>query len=204
VAFLSRLYPRGPIDVGDRLRPLPPADLPAMPGWRWIHTPGHSPGHVAFFRDADQTLIAGDAFVTTVQESAMAILSQRQAVHRPPAYYTSDWHAARESVSTLAALEPEAAATGHGAPMRGERMRDQLHSLVRTWDDTALPRQGRYVREPAITNEQGVVRVPAPVPDPSVPMVVGVGLLAVLGILALRSGGPNREHRRIGSPMANG
>ena len=42
-----------------------------MPGWRWVHTPGHTAGHVSLFRDADRTLIAGDAFVTTKQESAL-------------------------------------------------------------------------------------------------------------------------------------
>jgi glyoxylase-like metal-dependent hydrolase (beta-lactamase superfamily II) len=92
MAFLSRLYPRGPIDLGSRLQALP-ADghVPSMPGWRWIHTPGHSPGHVALFRDADRTLVAGDAFVTVRQESALAVLTQRREVRPPPAYYTPDW-----------------------------------------------------------------------------------------------------------------
>jgi glyoxylase-like metal-dependent hydrolase (beta-lactamase superfamily II) len=42
MASLSSLYPRGPIDVGHRLRKLP-ADgtVSSMPGWRWIATPGH-------------------------------------------------------------------------------------------------------------------------------------------------------------------
>ncbi|RYE43220.1 MAG: MBL fold metallo-hydrolase, partial [Hyphomicrobiales bacterium] len=38
--------------------------MPGLPEWRWIATPGHSPGHVSFYRDRDGTLIAGDAFVT--------------------------------------------------------------------------------------------------------------------------------------------
>ena len=127
MSFLSRFYPRGPINLGDRVHILP-ADggVPGMPGWRWIHTPGHSPGHVSLFRDSDRVLIAGDAFVTTDQESAMAALMQPQYVHRPPAYYTPDWQAARSSVEALARLQPEVAATGHGVPMRGEEMRRQL------------------------------------------------------------------------------
>jgi glyoxylase-like metal-dependent hydrolase (beta-lactamase superfamily II) len=186
MAFLSRFYPRGPIDLGHRLRALPAAELPSMPGWRWIHTPGHTAGHVSLFRDADRTLIAGDAFVTTVQESALAIWSQRQEVHRPPAYYTSDWRAARESVETLARLRPEVAATGHGAPMRGERMRDQLDALVQHWEQ-AVPRHGRYVREPAIVDEQGVRHLPPPVADPQLVVVAGLGLLTVAGVLWMRS-----------------
>src|SRR5438874_3379386 len=127
MSFLSRLYPRGPIDLGGRVRPLP-ADggLPAPAGWRWVPTPGHSPGHVSLFRDADRTLIAGDAFVTVAQESALAVLTQRQEVHRPPAYYTPDWQAARQSVERLAQLRPNVAATGHGLPMYGERLRQGL------------------------------------------------------------------------------
>jgi hypothetical protein len=39
-----------------------------MPGWRWMHTPGHTEGHVCLFRNSDRTLIAGDAFTTTKQE----------------------------------------------------------------------------------------------------------------------------------------
>jgi glyoxylase-like metal-dependent hydrolase (beta-lactamase superfamily II) len=39
-----------------------------MPGRRWLHTPGHTAGHVSF-RDHDRCLIVGDAFVTTKQES---------------------------------------------------------------------------------------------------------------------------------------
>ena len=41
-----------------------------------IHCPGHTPGHVSFFRESDRTLIAGDAFVTTKQESTIAVLTQ--------------------------------------------------------------------------------------------------------------------------------
>jgi glyoxylase-like metal-dependent hydrolase (beta-lactamase superfamily II) len=197
IAFFSRVFPRAPIDVGHRLRPLPAGALPAMPGWRWIHTPGHTAGHISLFRDADRTLIAGDAFVTTKQESALAVLGQRQQVHRPPAYYTSDWRAARESVETLAGLRPEVAATGHGAPMRGERMRAQLQALLRDWDRTAVPSHGRYIREPAVTNEQGIVHLPPPVADPHVPVVAGVAVLAAVGVLMLRSR-PAARRRLLG------
>jgi glyoxylase-like metal-dependent hydrolase (beta-lactamase superfamily II) len=114
LAALSRLYPRGPIDLGDWVQPLPEnGSLPSMPGWRWIHTPGHSPGHISLFRDEDRTLIAGDAVVTTKQESASAVLAQRPELHGPPAYFTPDWESARRSVEQLAALDPERLATGH-------------------------------------------------------------------------------------------
>ncbi|HEU0055520.1 MAG TPA: MBL fold metallo-hydrolase [Longimicrobium sp.] len=182
MARLSPLFPRGPFDVGGRARPLPAdGSVPGMPGWRWIFTPGHSPGHVSFFRDEDRVLIAGDAFVTTKQESLLAVLEQRPEIHGPPMYYTTDWNAARDSVRELAALEPEVAATGHGRPLRGEPMRAALHLLASDFDALAVPEDGRYVRAPAISDETGVVSVPPPVRD-LFPLLLGLGAAAVLGV----------------------
>jgi len=138
---LSPLYPRGPVDVAERLRALP-ADgtVPGMPGWRWIATPGHSPGHVSLWRESDRALIAGDAFITTAQESAYAVLSQREEMHGPPMYFTPDWHGAKNSVQALAILGPDLAITGHGAAMRGAGMGAALDTLARDFDSIALPR----------------------------------------------------------------
>jgi glyoxylase-like metal-dependent hydrolase (beta-lactamase superfamily II) len=177
LAALSGLYPRGPIDLGDRVQALPEnGSLPGMPGWRWIHTPGHTPGHISLFRDEDRTLIAGDAFVTTKQESASAVLAQRPELHGPPAYFTADWESARRSVEQLAALEPQRVATGHGPPLHGPRMQQDLLDLARNFDRRAVPPHGRYVTQPALFDENGVVAVPPPVPDPLPRVLLGVGL----------------------------
>jgi glyoxylase-like metal-dependent hydrolase (beta-lactamase superfamily II) len=147
MAALSFLYPRGPIDLGDRARTLPEdGTVPAMPGWEWIHTPGHTAGHVSLFRDSDGTLIAGDAFVTTKQESLYAVVTQDPEVHGPPAYFTPDWADARRSVERLAALRPAIAATGHGPPMGGHELSGGLEQLAREFERIAVPEQGRYVR----------------------------------------------------------
>ncbi|MBA2504021.1 MAG: MBL fold metallo-hydrolase [Pyrinomonadaceae bacterium] len=186
MARLSFTYPRGPIDISDRVQALPPdGTVPGMWGWRWIHTPGHTPGHISLFRDTDRTLIAGDAFVTTKQESALAVMMQKQEVNGPPKYYTPDWEAARGSVEALAALEPVVAATGHGLPMRGAEMGRELHELAREFDRLAVPEHGRYVGRPAVTNESGVVSVPPPVSDPVPKVMLGVGIAAVAGGLLL-------------------
>jgi glyoxylase-like metal-dependent hydrolase (beta-lactamase superfamily II) len=81
-------------------------------------------------------------------------------MHGPPMYYTSAWDAARESVRTLAALEPELVVTGHGRAMRGGEMRRALHSLARDFDEVARPEHGRYSREPALADASGTVCVP--------------------------------------------
>jgi glyoxylase-like metal-dependent hydrolase (beta-lactamase superfamily II) len=188
MSFLSRFYPRGPIDLGSCVESLPDdGSVPGMPGFRWIHTPGHTHGHVALFRDADRTLIAGDAFVTTQQESALAVMTGWQQVSSPPAYYTTDWQAARRSIVSLAALVPNIAATGHGLPMYGEQMRQQLDELLADWDVAAVPSYGRYIQSPAIADEQGVVSVPPPVFDRQLAVVAGIGAAAVVAGLLLRS-----------------
>jgi hypothetical protein len=72
--------------------------------------------------------------------------------------------------------------------MAGEPLRRELDELVRDWDRVAVPRHGRYVREPAIADERGVVRVPPPVPDPQLLVLAGVGLAITVGALVLRGG----------------
>jgi glyoxylase-like metal-dependent hydrolase (beta-lactamase superfamily II) len=150
MSLLSTLFPRGPLDVGRWLRPLPDdGSVPFMPGWRWIHTPGHTVGHVSFWREADRCLIAGDAFITTAQESAYAVAVQEPELHGPPMYFTADWQKAGASVAGLAALEPEVVVTGHGRAMQGPAMRAALHELAEQFDRVAVPRDGRYVDHPA-------------------------------------------------------
>jgi glyoxylase-like metal-dependent hydrolase (beta-lactamase superfamily II) len=150
MAAMASLYPRGPIDVRGWLKPLPATrEVPHMPGWRWVHAPGHTPGQVALWREPDRTLIAADAFITTAQESAYAVAFQRPELHGPPMYYTQDWDAARETVRRLAALEPELAITGHGRAMKGEQLRTALHKLAEKFDEIAVPDHGRYVEHPA-------------------------------------------------------
>jgi len=145
MSTLSRFYPRGPIDVSDRLNRLTPDFVPYLPDWTWIHTPGHTPGHISLWRPEDRTLIAGDASITTNQESAYAVLMQTPEIHGPPMYYTSNWGSARESVEALAALEPERVIAGHGHAMKGAALRAALHKLAAEFDEIAVPKQGRYV-----------------------------------------------------------
>jgi len=140
MAALARFYPRGPVDVSQRLHALPEdGSVPGMSGWQWLHTPGHTPGHISLWRAADRTLIAGDAFITTRQESAFAVALQQPELHGPPMYYTADWDAAQQSVERLASLEPELVITGHGPALQGEKMRAALQKLARDFKQIAVP-----------------------------------------------------------------
>jgi glyoxylase-like metal-dependent hydrolase (beta-lactamase superfamily II) len=136
-------FPRGPIDVGSRLRALPAdGSVPGMPGWRWVQTPGHTEGHVSFWRSSNRTLVAGDAFITTKQESAYAVATQEPELHGPPMYFTPDWDRAKDSVQRLARFEPDLVVTGHGHALGGEEMRRALHTLADNFDTVARPRHG--------------------------------------------------------------
>lgn len=146
VAKMSPMFPIDPINLGDRIHILPSnGTVPEMPEFQWIHTPGHSPGHVSLFRERDRALIAGDAFVTVKQEYLYKVLTQEQEISGPPRYLTTDWDAARASVKQLEALKPTYAVTGHGSPMAGALLEDSLHKLVTNFDDIAIPDHGKYL-----------------------------------------------------------
>lgn len=146
VTELSPFFPRDGIDLDDRVQALPEGgSISELPGWSFIHTPGHTPGHVSLFREADGTLIAGDAFVTVKQESLYKVLMQEQEISGPPKYFTTDWNLAEQSVKKLASLEPYLAITGHGTPMFGESLKAGLQLLAEKFREIAVPEHGRYV-----------------------------------------------------------
>jgi glyoxylase-like metal-dependent hydrolase (beta-lactamase superfamily II) len=190
MAEMAFLYPRGPINIGDRLVNLPEDGIiPSFPEWKYIHTPGHTPGHISLFRQSDNVLIAGDAFVTTVQESVISVMLQTKKISGPPKYFTCDWLSAFRSVKSLADLEPSIVATGHGRPMQGESMRKSLHHLVRNFVETALPARGRYLNSPALTDDTGVLFVPPKIKSGGSPWLKGIGIaaLVLVGAVLIRN-----------------
>jgi glyoxylase-like metal-dependent hydrolase (beta-lactamase superfamily II) len=146
VTKLSPMFPNHGIDLGNHVRQLPEdGSIHGLSGWKWIHTPGHTPGHVSFFRESDRVLIAGDAFITVEQESLYKVLTQKQELNGPPKYFTTDWEQAKKSVPALAALQPSVAATGHGVPMNGPKLIEELNNLAENFDELAKPSHGKYV-----------------------------------------------------------
>jgi glyoxylase-like metal-dependent hydrolase (beta-lactamase superfamily II) len=146
IAGMSSIFPNEGINLEHRIHPLPQdGSIPNMPEWQWIHTPGHTPGHISLFRKSDGILVAGDAITTVKQESLLSVLTQKQELNGPPAYFTTDWNKAEESVRTLRQLKPTLAITSHGAPMRGEELKAALEDLSANFHEKAVPEQGRYV-----------------------------------------------------------
>ncbi|MFC4601663.1 MBL fold metallo-hydrolase [Cohnella hongkongensis] len=146
IAKLSPWFPNEPIDLGSHVKSLPAdGSVPLMPDWRWIHTPGHTEGHVSYYQESSRALIAGDAFVTVKQESVYKVLLQEPEISGPPKYFTSDWKLAKQSVLKLEALKPEAAVTGHGRPMEGQELSESLRRLADDFDRIALPDEEKPV-----------------------------------------------------------
>ncbi|MBA2174603.1 MBL fold metallo-hydrolase [Halobacillus locisalis] len=140
-SILSPFFPTKPVDISKYIHPIPEnGSLPFLDDWKVLLTPGHTPGHISLFRESDRTLLAGDAIITVKQESSMAVFIQHQHIHGPPAYFTHNWENAEESVKTLAKLQPRVVMTGHGLPMEGELLAEQLQELAGNFKELAVPK----------------------------------------------------------------
>ncbi len=82
------------------------------PGFTVLEVPGHSPGHIALWRERDRTLICGDVFFN------MSIVTTAHGLREPPVGFTPDPARNRESARRLAELEPDLVLFGHGPPLR--------------------------------------------------------------------------------------
>jgi glyoxylase-like metal-dependent hydrolase (beta-lactamase superfamily II) len=195
MAYMSGLYPRTSSNIGGRAVPLAQDGyISSMPGWRWIHTPGHSAGHISLYREEDGCLIAGDAFVTTDQRKVSAVASQRKEIHGPPPYFTPDWQSAAASVRALSRLKPSILTTGHGKAFYGSLGQQALDRLARQFYALAVPRHGRYVPEPALADESGVYFVPANGLHQK--KIYAIAGLVVLGVLSITLSGVLSASRR--------
>ena len=77
-------------------------------GFKVIDAPGHSKGHVVFWREADGVLIIGDVL------NGMNIFTGVPGLHEPKTYLTPDPEENRRSIRKVAALEPKTIVFGHG------------------------------------------------------------------------------------------
>lgn len=183
MAQMSRLFPHSGTNLGERLRTLPEdGTVPGMPDWRWVHTPGHTSGHVSFFREDDRSLIAGDAVITMNQENPAKLVTQVREFRNPPPYVTQDWGAAEDTIRRLAALRPNLVGTGHGLPVVGNWVPDDLQRFAANF---APPPHGRYVNSPVRVDQTGLLFVPPAPPDPMPIYAAGVGLAAAAGLMMM-------------------
>ncbi len=182
---ISRFFPSRTASIEDRLADLN-GSLPelGLSDWEAIDTPGHTPGHVSFFRRSDGVLLAGDAFATVNMDNLLMLLTKKPQIYRPPVPATTDWQKARAAVQSLAALRPRVIGAGHGSPMTDSA--DELENLAANFP---VPEHGRYVKQPARFDENGITYLPPAPPDnaPKVAAGVAIGaLLTVAGVSLLK------------------
>jgi hydroxyacylglutathione hydrolase len=109
--FIAGLFIRtmnGPAHKVDRAL----KDGDEVAGFKVIFSPGHSAGHVVFWRESDGVLILGDVL------NNMDILTAIPGLRLPKDFVTPDPDTNRHSAKALAALEPKLVLFGHGAPLR--------------------------------------------------------------------------------------
>ncbi|MEY2527816.1 MAG: hypothetical protein QOE73_2587 [Verrucomicrobiota bacterium] len=182
IGFLSRFFPARSHDLEEHLHQLQPGKVPAAAGWKWIATPGHSPGHISLFRSSDRVLLAGDAFATMNMDSWSGLVTGKQRLARAGTPFTMDWEAAKSSVRELARLRPNVVGCGHGIPMCEPDLPEKVEKFAHRF---RAPRHGRYARRPAQTDENGIVDLP-PAPFDVVPLATAASL--VLAGIALGAG----------------
>jgi glyoxylase-like metal-dependent hydrolase (beta-lactamase superfamily II)/predicted ester cyclase len=99
----------GPVEISQTL-----AEGDEIAGFRVIHIPGHAPGQIALWREADRLALTSDCFYT------LDMWGRDSEPHLPPAPYNYDTEQARESIRKIAALEPAAAWPGHANAVTGD------------------------------------------------------------------------------------
>lgn len=84
-------------------------------GFTVLDTPGHSAGHVSYWREDDRVLILGDVL------NNVDVITLIPGLHEPKRALTPDPERNRESIRRLGELEPKLVLFGHGAPLRDTR-----------------------------------------------------------------------------------
>src|SRR5262249_32779304 len=91
LAFLSRFTRHRTRNLGERVHEIRMDTLPGLPDWQCIETPGHSPGHISFFRISDRVLLAGDALATMDMDSWSGLISGKKQLSRGGTPFNCDW-----------------------------------------------------------------------------------------------------------------
>ena len=84
-------------------------------GFTVLDTPGHSAGHVSFWRESDRVLVLGDVL------NSMDVITGVRGLREPKTYFTPDPAVNRASARRLGELEPALVCFGHGPPERDTR-----------------------------------------------------------------------------------
>lgn len=102
---MAALRDAGPVAVFNTL-----AEGDRVGAFEVLHIPGHAPGQIALWREADRTILASDCFYS----------SDERTGHLPKPAFNHDSELALAGVRRIAELEPKVAWPGHGPALRGD------------------------------------------------------------------------------------
>ena len=106
-----------------------------------VHMPGHSAGHVVYFRESDRVAVTGDLF------STMDSWTRRIRIAEPPAFLSVDAEQNRRSIRRLLDLKPSVVLPGHGPALRDL---DEVLELVRAAGATRGNERAEPASSPAL------------------------------------------------------
>jgi len=104
----------GPVQISDTVQ-----EGEEVSGFQVVHLPGHAPGLIGLWREADRLALVSDLFYT------LDMWGRSCPASVPADTYNYDTSQARESIRKLAEMEPAAAWPGHARPITGD-VRGQL------------------------------------------------------------------------------
>lgn len=92
--------------------------LPVAGGLRVVHTPGHSPGHVALLHEPSGVLVTGDSIFNVLR------------LRLSPKSLCADFQLTRQTAHRLGELDYDVAAFTHGTEIR-DNAREQVRGFLR-------------------------------------------------------------------------
>ena len=114
---LLRHWDGGPVEIAGTVE-----EGDEVAGFRVVHLPGHAPGLIGLWREADRLALVSDCFYTLDPQTG-----RKGHARVPHSAFNEDTEVARASIRKLAAMEPAAAWAGHADPLVGD-----VRSLLET------------------------------------------------------------------------
>jgi glyoxylase-like metal-dependent hydrolase (beta-lactamase superfamily II) len=116
IVQLQVTWDGGPVKIAGTI-----AEGEEIAGFSVIHTPGHAPGQIALFREADRLLLGADVAFTLDSKTGQAV-----SARVPEPFSNWDTEKARDSIRRLIPLDASVVWLGHGDPVSGEDIAAQL------------------------------------------------------------------------------
>jgi glyoxylase-like metal-dependent hydrolase (beta-lactamase superfamily II) len=116
---LLRMWDGGPVPIAGTV-----SEGVEVAGFRVVHLPGHAPGLIGLWREADRLALVSDCVYTLDPETA-----RKGPARVPHPAFNLDTEQARASIRKLAELDPATVWAGHADPVTGD-VRAQLETAA--------------------------------------------------------------------------